>query len=157
MFNKSKILYLIALSLLFSVNKTYAIEPLSTEELASHCSFYAKDPKGVDAVFCVRYIQGFIDGAVATDDKVLENALTNVNSVETFSERAIRLRKARRVSSNPTYYAEFCLGTGVSLKTVVEKIITRFSQRKYNSKTVPARDAVYTILRNEYPCSTKQK
>ncbi len=151
--NNSVFFIVIALSLVLISNKTDAIEPLSTKELALHCSSYASEPKGVDAAFCVRYIQGFIDGAVATDDKVLENALDNLNSRETFSERAIRLRKARRISNSPTYYADFCLGSREPLKVIVEKIISRFSQRKFNSKNVPAREAVYQILRNEYPCS----
>ena len=129
-----------------------AVEPLSTAELASHCAYYDKEPKGVDTTFCIRYIQGFIDGAIATDEKVALNAINEAEKAETFSERAIRLRKARQKYDNPTYYAEFCLGTPVPLKEVAEKIIENFNKRKYNDKELPARDAVYHILRTEYPC-----
>ena len=129
-----------------------AVEPLSTSELASHCLHYKKEPNGIDATFCVRYIQGFIDGAIATDEKVAANAIATSINEETFSERALRTRPARQKSADPTYYAEFCLGTPVPLKSVVDKIILNFQNRKHNSKDVPARDAVYHILRNEYPC-----
>jgi len=47
-----------------------AVEPLSTQELASHCAHYSEYNEGVDTIFCVRYIQGFIDGAIATDERV---------------------------------------------------------------------------------------
>lgn len=149
-----KIIRLSFLSLiLFSpLHSVKAVEALSTAELASHCEHYKDKPDGVDAVFCIRYIQGFIDGAIATDEKVAQNAIAQSDGTETFSERAIRLRKARQKRNDPTYYAEFCLGTPVPLKSIVEKIIVNFNNRKYNSKEVPARDAVYFILRNEYPC-----
>jgi len=155
MFIKISAACITSISLLLPFYVTEAVEPLSTAELASHCSHYAKDPDGVDAVFCVRYIQGFIDGAIATDEKVAQNAITQSNEKETFSERALRTRKARQISNNPTYYAEFCLGTPVPLKSVVEKIILNFSKREHNPKEAPARDAVYHILRNEYPCEKK--
>jgi len=144
--------YLVSLTLLVPYYVAESIEPLSTAELASHCSHYAKEPNGVDAVFCVRYIQGFIDGAIATDEKVAQNAISEIKNEETFSERAMRQRKARTKSSDPTYYAEFCLGTKLSLKSVAEKIILSLNDRKHNPKELPARDAVYHILRKEYPC-----
>lgn len=68
--------YLVSLTFLVPSFVAESIEPLSTAELASHCSHYAKKPNGVDAVFCVRYIQGFIDGAIATDEKVAQNAIS---------------------------------------------------------------------------------
>ena len=148
---------IISISLLFPIHVAEAVEPLSTAELASHCSHYKKDPDGVDAVFCIRYIQGFIDGAIATDEKVAQNATAKSKQEESFSERIMRTRKARQKSMDPTYLAEFCLGTPVPLKSIVEKIIVNFNKRKHNSEEVPARDAVYLILRNEYPCSTKKK
>ena len=144
--------YAISIYLLFSLHIAEAVEPLSTAELASHCSHYQKDPKGVDATFCIRYIQGFIDGAIATDEKVAQNAISKSKNKETFSERIMRTRKAGQKHIDPTYLAEFCLGTPVPLKAIVEKIILNFNRRKHNSKEVPARDAVYYILRNEYPC-----
>jgi len=124
--------YIVSISIFLPFSFTEAVEPLTTTELASHCSHYTKNPKSVGAVFCIRYIQGFIDGAIATDKKVAENAVTKSDKKESFSERAIRTRIARSKNYSPTYYAEFCLGTPVPLKTVVDKIITNFNNRKYN-------------------------
>ena len=143
---------LIVFSALLPLQAVKAIDPLTTAELASHCSFYAKEPTGIDAVFCIRYIQGFIDGAVATDDKVAQNAINASSENETFSERAIRLRKARTQQKDPTFYADFCLGVDKPLKSVVENIILNLNQRKFLPKELPARDAVYQALRKLYPC-----
>jgi hypothetical protein len=54
-------------SLLLSTTSAKTVEALTAEELALYCSHYEKGPQGTDAVFCVRYIQDFIDAAVATD------------------------------------------------------------------------------------------
>jgi hypothetical protein len=54
---------------------TWAVEALSTKELVSHCNKYYDEQAMEDRVFCVRYVQGFIDGAVATDERVKANPL----------------------------------------------------------------------------------
>ena len=75
----------IAVVLLLIADRADSVEPLSTPELAEHCAFYHADREGKDAIFCVRYVQGFIDGAVATDARVLENIATELEEDETFS------------------------------------------------------------------------
>ena len=45
------------------------VEALSSDELLSHCNHYHEPEAEADRIFCVRYIQGFIDGAVATSVK----------------------------------------------------------------------------------------
>ena len=133
-----------------------AVEALSTEELVSHCVYYAEDPEGVDGVFCVRYIQGFIDGAVATDERVTNNVADEYDRSESFSERAIRTRLGRRLESFETYYAEFCLGEPVPLKAVVEIVITDLQDAVRVSNQPLARDFVYSTLRNEFPCDASE-
>lgn len=130
-----------------------SVEPLSTPELAEHCGFYFEDRDGKDAIFCVRYVQGFIDGAVATDARVLENIATEFDKDETFAERAIRSRIGSRISRRgPTVYADFCLGEADSLEAVVEKVVRDLANRKVLDKDLLARDAVFSTLRREYPC-----
>ena len=51
----------------------WAVEALTTAELISHCDKYHDDTATEDRIFCIRYIQGFIDGAVATDERVMRN------------------------------------------------------------------------------------
>lgn len=145
---------LIVLVALLSIEKAVAVEPLSTKELAEHCIHYAENPTGEDAIFCVRYVQGFIDGAVATDERVALNVARKYEKKETYSERAIRVRSPSRILSRygATVYAEFCLGAPVPLKQVVEHVINDLMNRKVLEDTLLARDAVYAMLRRDYPC-----
>lgn len=130
-----------------------SVEPLSTPELAEHCSHYYEDRTGEDAIFCVRYVQGFIDGAVATDARVLENIAVEFDKDETFSERAIRNRIGSRINRRgPTVYADFCLGEPDSLEDVVEKVVNDLANRKVLDEDLLARDAVFSTLQREYPC-----
>ena len=142
-----------AMALLLFAEHAGSVEPLSTPELAEHCAFYYEDREGKDAVFCVRYVQGFIDGAVATDARVLENIATEFDNDETFSERAIRSRIGSRINRRgPTVYADFCLGEPDSLEEVVEKVVDDLANRKVLDEDLLARDAVFSTLRRAYPC-----
>ena len=82
---RSKMFLLGALALLPLAKPAGSVEPLSTPELAEHCALYYEDRDGKDAIFCVRYVQGFIDGAVATDARVLENIATEFDEDESLS------------------------------------------------------------------------
>ena len=143
-----------AIALLLFAERAGSVEPLSTPELAEHCAFYHEDREGKDAIFCVRYVQGFIDGAVATDARVLENITTELENDETFAERAIRSRIGSRVNRRgPTVYADFCHGEPDSLEEVVEKVVSDLANRRVLDEDLLARDAVFSTLRREYPCS----
>ena len=146
-----RLFILCSLAVLASSN-AHAVEAMSTEELVSHCIYYEEDPESVDGVFCVRYIQGFIDGAVATDERVTNNVASEYDRDESFSERAIRTRLGRRLESFGTYYAEFCLGEPVPLKTVVELVIADLDNEQRIANQPLARDFVYTTLRQQFPC-----
>lgn len=136
-----------------------AVEPLSTTELAEHCLHYHDDPQGKDAIFCTRYVQGFIDGAVATDERVTLNVDAENQQDESLSERALRTRSPSWLLANygATVYAEFCLGAPVPLKEVVEHVIDDLRQRKVLDESLLARDAVYAVLRRDYPCEVDMK
>lgn len=150
----TKTLIIGAIALLLLAGRAGGVEPLSTPELAEHCAFYHDDPEGKDAIFCVRYVQGFIDGAVATDARVLENIATEFDKDETFAERAIRSRIGSRVNRRgPTVYADFCLGEPDSLEEVVEKVVDDLANRKVLDEDLLARDAVFSTLQREYPCA----
>jgi hypothetical protein len=138
---------------LFASAEADAVEVLSAEELASHCAEFHDDPDGVDGQYCVRYIQGFIDGAIATDVRVMLN-MEAERGEETFSERAIRTRIIDRNSlTRAAGYAEFCLGDPVPLVEVVTKVVADLDERvKATDSPGTARDAVYESLRRHYPC-----
>ena len=126
-----------------------AVEPLTAQELVLHCKAFPDQADSLDGQYCVRYIQGFIDGAVATDTRVLLNVEADHNHKETYSERAIRTRTAR---DRAAVYAEFCLGDPVPLREVVEKVVNDLNQRKHTEEGVEASTLVYGSLRKNYPC-----
>ena len=150
-----RVLILCGIAALASSNAD-AVEALSTEELVSHCVYYEQDPESVDGVFCVRYIQGFIDGAVATDERVTNNVADEYDREETFSERATRTRLGSRLERFGTYYAEFCLGEPVPLKTVVERVIADLDNTQRVANQPLARDFVYATLRMQFPCEAPE-
>ena len=126
---------------------------MSSEELASHCIHYAADPEGRDGVFCVRYIQGFIDGAMATDERVALNVAAEFEEEESFSQRAIRTRLNSRLGQfGSSYYAEFCLGAPVPLAEVVDRVVKDLGDGKFEVELKSAREVVYRTLRTSYPC-----
>lgn len=130
-----------------------AVETLTTEELTEHCEYFADQPESKDGIFCVRYIQGFIDGAVATDERVTRNVAAEIEQEESFSERAMRTRIGSRLDRyGPSYYAEFCLGEPVPLAEVVEKVVSELHDSDLVSAHPNARELVYHTLRTEYPC-----
>jgi hypothetical protein len=132
-----------------------AVEALSTEELISHCVVYEQDPEGEDGIFCVRYIQGFIDGAVVTDERVTYNVANEYDREETFTERAIRTRLGSRIDRyGPSYYAEFCLGEPLPLAEVARVVIADLLQLEDLEGRELAREVVYETLRREFPCDT---
>ena len=132
-----------------------AVERLSAAELASHCAQIKTNPEGVDGIFCIRYIQGFIDGAVATDERVTYNVADEYGREETPTERAIRARLGERIARyGSSFYAEFCLGEPLPLAEVARIVINDLTQLENLEGRELARDVVYDTLRREYPCKT---
>lgn len=148
-------LYVLLLGALLTAPWAWAVEPLSTAELVSHCDKYHDEEATEDRIFCVRYIQGFIDGAVATDERVARNIVEEYEKEESFSQRAARTRIGNRLDRfGSSVYADFCLGDPVPLKEVVEHVVVDSQNVDRVSKTPLARDLVYQTLREHYPCET---
>lgn len=139
---------------LLAAPPAWAVEALSTAELASHCARYHDPNASEDRTFCVRYIQGFIDGAVATDERVTNNVTREFEQDESFSERAARTRIGTRLSRyGASVYAEFCLGDPVPLAEVVERVVADLADAAVAAEHPLARDVVYLTLRSQYPCT----
>ena len=142
-----------AVAVFSQVPYTGAVEVLSASELAEHCVAIPDASDSVDGQYCIRYIQGFVDGAVATDARVMINMQKEYAREETFTERALRTRMpGRGVYEQAAGYAEFCLGDPVSLREVVHKVVAALDVRKHTAPELTARDVVYTALRKHYPC-----
>jgi hypothetical protein len=147
---------LVAGMMLAPLSSADAVEALSTAELKSHCDVYESDPDGEDGIFCVRYIQGFIDGAIVTDERVTYNVADEADSEESFTERAIRNRVGSRLDLyGPSVYADFCLGEPVPLEEVVERVVDDLLNTNFVRDMPLARDIVYATLRRNYPCEAR--
>lgn len=147
---KFKSLWLSGITLLIiPFQHVQAVTPLSAQELVSHCKVLPAQTESLDGQYCIRYIQGFIDGAAVTDTRVLLNIESELDRTETYSERATRTRSARDRAAR---YAEFCLGDPVPLREVVEKVVNDLKQREYTEEGVEAASVVYASLRMNYPC-----
>lgn len=132
---------------------SWAVEALSSEELMVHCDQYHNPEAEEDRIFCVRYIQGFIDGAVATDERVMLNVVKEFDAEDSYSERATRTRVGSRLDqTNASVYAEYCLGDPVPLAEVVGHVVEDAQDDKLVAKIPLARELVYQTLRAHYPC-----
>lgn len=133
-----------------------AIEVLSARELASYCALLGSEPDGADGQHCIRYIQGFIDGAIATDARVMLNAETALERSETFTERAIRTRvPSRRDRSRASRLAGYCLGDPLPLQEVVDVLVAELAAlADAVGSDEPAMDVIYRSLQQHYPCES---
>jgi hypothetical protein len=131
-----------------------AVEVLSVHELVSHCERLEANPDGVDGQYCLRYIQGFIDGAVATDVRVLINAEAHKDKEESFMDRVTRTRIPSRADQiRAAQMAGFCLGDPLPLREVVDVVVADLVALDVDgSADSPAREAVYASLQNHFPC-----
>lgn len=144
-----------ATALLLPAHNAISVEVLSVEELASHCEVLPEASDSIDGQYCIRYIQGFIDGALATDVRVMVNIEAQSKRSESIADRAIRTRlPSKSESQRAAGYAEFCLGDPLPLKDVVTSVVNDLNARiETKGSSIPARDAVYESLRKNYPCN----
>lgn len=142
------------MTMLLSIPTANAVEVLTAQELASHCAVLNTDSEGADGQYCVRYIQGFIDGAIATDARVMLSAENAISGNETFTERAMRTRMPGRVDrSRAAKLAGFCLGDPLPLRDVVDVIVADLAADiSITKKDEPAMEVVYKSLMKNYPC-----
>ncbi|MEO1244240.1 MAG: Rap1a/Tai family immunity protein [Pseudomonadota bacterium] len=141
----------LVLTLLFA-GSVKAVEPLSAEQLRDYCISSDANSAVAPSELCVVYVTGFLDGAVATDERVAENIADEIEREESFTERALRTRMVRRMrDSGPTVYAEFCVGNPVPIAEVVEHVIEELSESDSLVDRL-AQDFVYASLKKHYPC-----
>ncbi len=132
-----------------------AIEVLSVHELVSHCEYLESDPKDTNPEYCIRYIQGFVDGAVETDERIMQDLTSAGKGGETLTERAKRTRMPRRGAyDRPGSLAGFCLGDPLPLRELVDTVVADLVALDVgDTAQSPARVAVDDSLRRHYPCA----
>lgn len=152
---KTLLISMLAASCLFAASRASAIEPLTAMQLEEVCGDAATSSDTPEARLCIYYVKGFLDGAVATDARVAENVVAEMEKEETFTERAIRTRVGSRIRDfGPSVYAEFCVGQPDPISDVVLHVIEELD--RYDSlEDVQAQSVVYASLRRHYPCTAK--
>lgn len=149
-------LCLAAVVLSIAAEDALSIEPLSAEELKEICSETDAATSDPGARLCAAYVNGFLDGAVATDGRVAENVASEFDEDESFSERAIRTRIVDRLDRfGPSVYAEFCVGQPDPIADVIGHVIEELEL--YDDLSgIQAQAVVYASLRCHYPCRNEE-
>lgn len=128
-----------------------AVDPLTAKQLQAFCIATEEPPDNASSA-CAVYVVGFLDGAIATDERVAENVAQEADQKESFSERAYRTRVSNRLRrSGPTVYAEFCVGNPVPAREVIDHVIDELKRRK-TLDGILASNIVYAALSEHYPC-----
>ena len=146
-----------ALTLAGASCSAFAVEVLPARELASQCRDLVRSGEPVESdgvLFCTHYVQGFIDGAVSTDVRVMMNVEAEYEERTSLTERAARTRMPGwHDQQRAAGYAEFCLGDPVPLADVVRTVAGHLVQQEATMDAgLAAREAVYAALRKHYPC-----
>lgn len=152
---KNLIMYLVVTTCLLAANRVSAIEPLTAAQLNEVCADSREQRDSPEARLCIYYVKGFLDGAVATDGRVAENVVAEIEAAETFTDRAIRTRVGSRLKNfGPSVYAEFCVGQPDPIADVVLHVIEELG-RYDDLEGIQAQSVVYSSLRRHYPCTAK--
>lgn len=152
---KNLIMYLVVTTCLLAANRVSAIEPLTAAQLNEVCADSLEQRDSPEARLCIYYVKGFLDGAVATDGRVAENVVAEIEAAETFTDRAIRTRVGSRLKNfGPSVYAEFCVGQPDPIADVVLHVIEELG-RYEDLEGIQAQSVVYSSLRRHYPCTAK--
>lgn len=151
---KISLLSLTLVLTLLSARPASAIEPLSALDLQQICADAKEAPQSERTKLCTLYVQGFLDGAVATDGRVAEAVMMEADNEESFTDRAIRTRVIDRIRAyGPTVYAKFCVGQPDPIADVVAHVLEELELLE-NLDGVAAQTIVYSALRRHYPCDS---
>ncbi len=127
---------------------------LTVADLARICSITSPS-SAVQTDACSIYIRGFVDGAIATDERVTFNVAREVAQRESYSERAYRTRLGRQLDRyGPSYYAGICLGNPAPIGEAIDHIRDSLDAAKNPDEL--ASEFVYQFLTERFPCEQLQ-
>jgi hypothetical protein len=137
-----------------AVSTVNALEVLTAKELVSHCALHSTDPKGTDGQYCIRNIQGFIDGVISTDARVMLNAENAIIDSDTFSERRIRTGMPGNTDRyRAAQLTGFGLGDFLHLRNEVDLVLAKRTNKPVDEeKDEPTMECIYQSLLINHPC-----
>jgi len=110
---------------------------------------YGADPMATAR--CQAYISGFLEGALLTDNTIVEHVTARDKTYSSFSERAFRTRVGTPRDKLPdTYMADFCLPADSNVESVVTELAARLAVT--DAKQATMAEAVYDRIKADYPC-----
>lgn len=121
-----------------------AIEPLKSKELEHLCANYQQQSDSSESIQCVRYIKGFIDGAIAIDVNIAKRQTSSSG----LTSRAVQTRTTQRYNTTST--SDFCLGNPVPIAEVVANVVGWLEQHDIDNEL--AWVSVHQALKASYPC-----
>ncbi|MBX3704380.1 MAG: hypothetical protein KF822_11460 [Steroidobacteraceae bacterium] len=128
-----------------------AVEPAPAGPFRADCRAWAAAPAGPEGRRCQAYIQGFIDGSVVANTRIVQGVSEEFEAGETYSQRAKRTRLRERNRRNPAWYTGICIPDTVTIGEAVKAVVAQLD-------AVPpapgetAATVLYSALRARFPC-----
>lgn len=133
------------LALCLLAPSSLAVDGLPLDTLIDDCLAESRSPA------CEAYLQGFVDGAVATDPSVVQNVTDEISKSESLTQRALRTRIGGYMDRfGESYFAGFCIPAETDIDAVSERIISNL--KAVTATDISGRDFVYHQLKLHYPC-----
>ncbi|MFT5665043.1 MAG: hypothetical protein ACI9JR_002449 [Gammaproteobacteria bacterium] len=115
------------------------------------CGETTQQKNAEEVTLCEIYTIGFIDGAVSTDPRVVENLVKEVERSD-FTARALRTRTGLKMKSQGySVYANFCIDSSVQAADITAHVKKSLDKQKGLSGNIP-REIVFDVLQTSYPC-----
>ncbi|MEM9256303.1 MAG: Rap1a/Tai family immunity protein [Pseudomonadota bacterium] len=125
----------------------------SARELVAQCQYFVDQPESADGQYCIRYIQGFVDGAVAADERTRRSVDPDSGGKGSLTDRAMRTRMPGRGSYERPAVG-FCLGDKASLVEVADVVASDLATAELAyAFDAPAKLALEASLKRLYPCT----
>lgn len=141
---KSAVYSLTAFGILVSLGLATQAHSMSAQALHEAC-------QAEDRSVCMSYVGGFVDGAVTTDPRVVENLLIESTELTPLMQRAIRTRTTERMQRlGQSAYASFCIDKNQTTRSIVAAVMASGAPGPEDKS---AREWLYQSLKRAFPCA----
>ncbi|HEU0223920.1 MAG TPA: Rap1a/Tai family immunity protein [Steroidobacteraceae bacterium] len=128
-----------------------AVEPAPAAEFRADCKAWSASPDAPAGRRCLAYIQGFIDGAVVANMRIVQGVSEEFEAGETYSQRAKRTRLRERNSRNPAWYTGICIPDTVTIGEAAAAVVEQLDAIPAAPRETAA-TVLYSALRARFPC-----
>lgn len=118
-----------------------SLDLTSGVQLTERCRVSIEDWSGPDGRFCEAYLRGFVDGSPLV-------AIQEARSSESFTQRAIRTRLGRPVSTRPKY----CIASETTIQDLAVQLLAHARESPPRNDT-DASVLIFSMLARYHPCT----